>query len=263
MSVEEVKPDGNDCDGDKLIEADVHQFAPLTRTPAYLKVRQAIEADILAGILAEGSLLSTETSLCKQFGVTRSTVREGIRLLETSGLVRRGAGKRLIVCRPKSGDVAATTSRALTFSGVTFREAWEMLAIVQPEIAALACDKSSSSDITQLKLIHESLVGIKTKDHEAIVECADRFFMVLAASVKNNVTMAMAGSLNILIVVSLRQVIAGVPNAKKRIAHAQNELIKAIEEQNQDAARQWMRRHIDDLQRGYQVAGMSMDAKIV
>jgi len=67
-----------------------HQFEPIIRAPAYMKVCEIIEAEIISGKLAEGAMLPTETALCEQLGVTRSTVREGIRLLETSGLVVRG-----------------------------------------------------------------------------------------------------------------------------------------------------------------------------
>ena len=239
-----------------------HRFEKLARAPAYLKVSEAIEADILRGTLAEGTMLPTETQLCDQFGVTRSTVREGIRLLETSGLLARGPAKRLIVRRPKTGDIALSTSRALTFSGITFKEAWESLALFQPQLAAQAATKFSKKDLEKLKAVHALLGDTKSEDYNLVVMYTDEFFAALAAGLKNRVTMALSQTLNMLIDASLRQVIASVPDGRKRILKAQKELIAAIEDKDPERARKWMVKHIDDLQRGYTVARISMDAKI-
>jgi len=61
-------------------------FTRIERAPAYKLVYDAIEKQIFAGRLKVGDPLPAETTLAEQFGVNRSTVREGIRLLEQSGL---------------------------------------------------------------------------------------------------------------------------------------------------------------------------------
>jgi DNA-binding transcriptional MocR family regulator len=58
-------------------------------------------------------LLPPEITLAEQLGVNRSTVREGIRLLEESGLVTRLGGKRLRVRLPHPLDSAPHVQRAL------------------------------------------------------------------------------------------------------------------------------------------------------
>jgi len=75
--------------------------------------------------------------------------------------------------------------------------------------------------------------------------------------------MALSKSLNLLIDASLRQVIANVPDGRKRILRAQEELVAAIEDKDTERAHEWMVKHIDDLQRGYKFARISMDAKII
>ena len=64
-------------------------FERIKPRPAYELVAEAIERKILAGRLRPGDPVGTESELVRQFGVNRSTVREGIRLLEQSGLVAR------------------------------------------------------------------------------------------------------------------------------------------------------------------------------
>jgi DNA-binding FadR family transcriptional regulator len=65
------------------------RFARLERAPAYKNVSEAILKDIIDGRLTVGNRLPSEQKLAEQFGVHRSTVREGIRLLEETGVLRR------------------------------------------------------------------------------------------------------------------------------------------------------------------------------
>ncbi|MGD9864050.1 MAG: GntR family transcriptional regulator [Pseudodonghicola sp.] len=72
--------------------------------PRYFVVAQAIMNDIETGRFPVGSLLPTEAEFCKQFGVSRHTVREAIRRLSDLGLVaaRAGVGTHVKASRPAS-----------------------------------------------------------------------------------------------------------------------------------------------------------------
>lgn len=80
------------------------RFARLEPAPAYKNVSEAILKDIINGRLTVGNRLPSEQKLAEQFGVHRSTVREGIRLLEETGVLRREFGKQLVVSRPTYGS---------------------------------------------------------------------------------------------------------------------------------------------------------------
>lgn len=238
-----------------------HTFKPLDREPVYVKVSRAIEEEILSGALKEGALLPTEGALCEQFGVTRSSVREGIRLLEQSGLIERGPAKRLVVRAPKISDIAATASKSLAHGGATFREVWETLALFYPQAARAAATQLSQETIGELRAINERLRAGKNGD--VIVENAVEFFQTIAAGLDNRVMLAMLQSLNMMIGASLMLVIGKTPQAKKRIEDAQAEIIAALEADDEEKAAAWMTRHIDDLMRGYQVAKIDLDARIL
>ena len=236
-------------------------FEPISRDPAYARVARAIEARILAGDFDDGAPLPTEAELCAQFDVTRSTVREGIRLLERAGLVARGAGKRLIAARPEAADVARAASRSLSLSGATFREVWECLVLYYPPAADLAARRADKEALGEMRKISERL-GRKG-DEDETVKLAVAFFEAFAQGLDNRVLLATLQSLNLMIEKSLAQVIADAPRARRRIAKAQAEIVKAIEEGDAAAASRWMRSHIDDLKRGYDVAGVEMDAAVL
>jgi GntR family transcriptional repressor for pyruvate dehydrogenase complex len=67
---------------------------------AYQQIAEDIQARILRGDLKPGDQLPGETELSAMFGVTRSTVREGLRQLESDGLVHRPSPRRLEVSVP-------------------------------------------------------------------------------------------------------------------------------------------------------------------
>ncbi|MFR9732250.1 FadR/GntR family transcriptional regulator [Saccharopolyspora sp. MS10] len=63
------------------------KFAPVTRTRAHEAVKAQIEEKILQGQFQPGDRLPSERELCAQMGVSRPTVREAMRTLESAGVV--------------------------------------------------------------------------------------------------------------------------------------------------------------------------------
>jgi len=128
--------------------------APLFRrievAPAYQKVADAIEREIVNGRIKPGEPIGTELELGRQFGVNRSTVREGIRVLEEGGLIRRDSSRRLQACLPRYSKLATRLSRALVLHEVTFRELYE--ASIMLEVASIECavERATAENIAEL-----------------------------------------------------------------------------------------------------------------
>lgn len=61
--------------------------------PLHAQLKTALQQQILAGGLAPGAALPSESALCKAFGVSRITVRRALADLDADGLVRRVAGR--------------------------------------------------------------------------------------------------------------------------------------------------------------------------
>src|ERR1051326_9071141 len=119
------------------------KFPRVNATPAYQQVAEAIERQILAGRVRPGDPLGTEAELVKQFGVNRSTVREGIRLLEQGGLVRRDSSRRLWIGLPHYERLATRMSPALVLHEVTFRELYEAAMPIQVATIEAAVERAT------------------------------------------------------------------------------------------------------------------------
>src|SRR5215475_4193363 len=85
-------------DGSSSETADQAGDGRLFTTVSLGRASQAIVEQIRAllhdGRLAPGDRLPSERELCQQFGVSRVTVREALRILETSGLITIKVGAR-------------------------------------------------------------------------------------------------------------------------------------------------------------------------
>ncbi len=66
--------------------------ATLGSKPRYVQVATTLMREIESGRYSIGTLLPTEFELCDQFGVSRFTAREAVKLLVQQGLVVRQAG---------------------------------------------------------------------------------------------------------------------------------------------------------------------------
>ena len=235
-------------------------LSPLASRPAYLLVFQALEDEILSGRVAEDSAIPTEMELCKRFNVQRSTVREGIRLLEQSGLVLRGSGKRLYAARPKTAQAAASTSRGLERHGVRFIDIWEAIATILPQTAQLAARKMQPGQLAHLDELTESLAAVA--DPQSVVSLSVDYLEAVWEATGNKVISVMLHSLNMLLQSSLKQVFHALPNPRDRILSAQRHMNAAFKSGDGGLAAQWMARHIDDLRRGYQVAGVDLNREV-
>jgi DNA-binding FadR family transcriptional regulator len=67
-------------------------FKPLKRLPAYQQVADQIRAGIESGELVPGQALPTEHALAAEFDVSRTTIREALRVLRAQGLLQGGQG---------------------------------------------------------------------------------------------------------------------------------------------------------------------------
>lgn len=68
------------------------QASKKSRIPRYLQLAGELREAILAGEHSTGAQFPTETVLCKQYSVSRFTVREALRRLEAEGLIQRKRG---------------------------------------------------------------------------------------------------------------------------------------------------------------------------
>jgi DNA-binding FadR family transcriptional regulator len=116
-------------------------------------VAAQLRRQIVRGELVEGDSLPPEATLLEQFGVSRPTLREAFRVLESEALisVRRGAHGGARVHSP-SGDVAARyAALVLEHRGTTLADLYEARSVLEPPCAGRLAARRAPDDIARLK----------------------------------------------------------------------------------------------------------------
>jgi DNA-binding GntR family transcriptional regulator len=146
-------------------------------------VRQRLEEEIIAGVLAPGARV-TEADLASRMGISRTPVREAMRLLESRGLIlhRRGRGayvahrttfeeaRTLYELRlPIEGHLAASAAERCTDEDLRTLEA------IQGDFAALVARAEPATDI-------RSLVGLDHDFHWTVYNLADSDLVSIVAT---------------------------------------------------------------------------------
>ncbi len=109
----------------------------------YEQIVEQIQRRIMDGDLKPGDQLPSERELGKQFGVSRTSIREAIRVLTLMGLVEVNHGRGTFITEQTPNAIRYTID---TMINIARKEGSgnliELREILEPEIAALAAVRS-------------------------------------------------------------------------------------------------------------------------
>lgn len=154
-------------------------------------VAQSLRKQIVRGELPAGSSLPSETVLTEVYGVSRPTLREAIRVLETERLitVRRGARGGATVHAPTPTTVAQHAALVLEHDGATLADVLTARVLVEAPCAGIAATTRTAADVVRLRELvgrcelvnhdHLRLAVEHSGFHTAVVEIAGNATMLL------------------------------------------------------------------------------------
>lgn len=119
------------------------------------QVAGILETRILSGTLPPGSRLPTEHVLTESFGVSRTVVRDALRVLVARGLVevRRGTGT---IVKPSSVDAYSSAAATLLLrSGLTIGDVFEARAALEGQLALIAAANHTAEQIALARAAFE------------------------------------------------------------------------------------------------------------
>lgn len=232
-------------------------FETLKRLPAYRVAEQTIRGRILDGSLAPGTLLPPEHDLAEQLGVTRPTVREAMRSLESAGLIERGARRRMAVTAPNKSVVTNAMHEAIVLHGVSYRELWEVQTAIEPLAARLAAGNITADLLARLQANLDTTADCL--DNPIALAAADVEFHDLVAQASDNHALLLAREpLGALLFPAYGTVIQRI-GPGRRLFEAHSRIFRALEAGDADTAQDWMTKHIVDFRRGCELAGLDLD----
>lgn len=188
-------------------------------------------AEIRAGSLRPGDRL-TETELAARFGMSRTPVREAIRLLEAEGLV---------VHLPRVG----ASLRALDYAEVT--ELYEMRVVLEGTAARFAARAASEVELAELGSINEEMAAAEG-DVERLYQLNRQFHAALLDAAKNRFLVAAVGAIHKTMLILGPSTMEEGERAATALAEHQA-ILAALAARDGMEAEAAMRRHIEGAQR--------------
>jgi GntR family transcriptional regulator, trigonelline degradation regulator len=188
--------------------------------PVRLQVVQALRKAILQGRFVPGDRL-VEKDLCELTGVSRTSIREAFRQLESEGIIDN---------IPNRGPVVATLSRAQAKEVYEVRQALEALA------AKLFALNATEKQVEELGKATETLASAyRSGDVNEILSAKDVFYGVLYSGCGNAVAPQMLTILNARINL-LRRVSLSASGRLEKSLREMRRLMAAIRKRDGDAA---------------------------
>jgi len=157
---------------------------PLLKTQRlYQHISQLLMTHIREGRFVPGQALPAERDLAKQLGVSRSSVREALIVLELSGWVEIRVGTGVFVCSPLPENATALDS-----DDVSAEDLLNARQVIESEFAALAAKTATNSQLRELAALVKRMENNVTDNKE--YHALDMQFHVLIAKLTNNQLLA-------------------------------------------------------------------------
>lgn len=223
--------------------------APGVRSPKTAElVARTLRKMIVDGQLKDGDFLPNETELMAHFSVSRPTLREAVRVLESERLVevRRGSRTGARVRVPGAEIVARPASLLLELSGATLADVMAARSVIEPPAAKLVAEQAS-------KDAHAELMQIVAEVPQAWADGN----LAHASAVLHRRLVELSGNATLAMIAGMLQEISErhttsaidtkpVPKALyQKLLKSYNRLVELLEARSGDAAQAHWRRHME------------------
>jgi GntR family transcriptional regulator, transcriptional repressor for pyruvate dehydrogenase complex len=217
------------------------------RPPAYQLLADELRADITSGRLQPGERLPPEPELCVRSGVSRSTVREALRLLASQHLIvtTRGVTGGSFVAHPDAAQLSDSLGTGLTLlthtDGVGFADLIELRRALEIPAASLAASRRTEE---HLGLLRAALFDPDQDTLETMMTVHAEFHSVVAKATGNPLFELVARP--IYHVTYGEEVLENLPvDYWHRVDADHRELLACLAGRDPDAAATVGRRHLD------------------
>ncbi|MGZ9159359.1 MAG: FadR/GntR family transcriptional regulator [Nitrospira sp.] len=199
---------------------------------------------IHSGELRPGDRLPPERDLAKLFGVSRPSLRAGIRSLAAVGILqaRQGAGTFVVKADgPPSLDSNPLRLMA-SLHGFTSEEMFEARRSLEMSIAALAAERATSDHLATMS---EEIAGMYASldEPEQFLVHDMRFHQAVAAASGNRILTSLMNMVATILFDVRSQTVKRAKDLKES-AEMHRHVYRAIRERNSEAARNAMRDHL-------------------
>jgi DNA-binding GntR family transcriptional regulator len=139
--------------------------------PLHQEVAERVREMILSGVLKTGDRI-VETEMCSSLGISRTPMREALRILSSEGLIEVIPNKGAYVAQPSTNDI---------------QEMFEVMSILEGACARVAAERMNDTDFKKIELTQLLELHYEAKDHERYLEVNHSYHVLVQDMAGNKV----------------------------------------------------------------------------
>jgi DNA-binding FadR family transcriptional regulator len=228
-------------------------------------IAHKLRAQIIRGELGEEDTLPSEAVLVDRFNVSRQTLREAFRVLESENLIaiRRGSRGGAKVLVPDGEMAALHVGFLLEFRGATLLDVYNTREMVEAGAVRMVVENRDRADIAALRQRQSELEDLSLPEPMRFAHNSLTFHQLIVELTRSHTLAVFDGVINRIIMHAYESVTreliqkGTIPSRNAASHHDHGELIQLIEEGDAEAAERHWREHC----RASADASLSEDAR--
>ena len=218
-------------------------LAPIKSTRIYEEIVRQVKAMIAEGRLKAGDRLPPERDLAEKFVVSRTSVREALRALESLGLVEIRPGEGTFVRQVSIDALVEPLALLMVSQREGIGELFEARRLLEPSLAALAATRATPEEIQEMERILEEQAKEIGAGRTGLAQDA-QFHSAIGAAAHNRAITRIAHAIMDLLTQS-REESLNTPGRPTRSHEDHRRVLAAISRRDADGARKAMQDHIE------------------
>ncbi len=222
------------------------EFDQIDRRRYSAQVIQMMVTEIMSDNLAVGDRLPGEKALTEQFKVSRTVVREALRVLEESGLVeiKKGPKGGAFVTRSFHKPVSSSLKNLIAHGQITIDHLFDTRALIEPHIAVQAALHAKTAELEPLrKLIEDATLH---QDDVSLLKADNIRFHLLLSRASGNPVLSIVMESIIELVQEFSRDFSDLPYGREYL-RIHRRLLRLIEQKRADEARKLISEDISNL----------------
>ncbi len=171
----------------------------IRRKKVWEEVAEELQRLIASGHWEKGEKLPSEVELAKEFGVSRSALREALRSLSSMGLVQIRHGEGNFVWYPEAEDYLNSLVARLMVDREDVLAIMEARSMVEVKTAMLAAERVTPELLSEMELLLEKMEA-SSDDRERFARYDHRFHKQIALATQNSVIVKIYEAIEVFLV---------------------------------------------------------------
>jgi len=219
------------------------------------RIARQIQELVVSSQLVPGDKLPPERELARRYGVSRTAVREALKLLQERGFIEARTGSGSFVAQPGIASVTSSIGVVSQMNKGTLGDLLEARRCLEEHISQLAVERATEDDIAVIEDTVKAMKHALSEDPNRYIDIDLDFHTALASATHNPFFVILSSSL-IDLIQSVRRESVRVPGSMGRAQGFHEGILECLKNRDAVRARQLVADHLEQFRQDLEAAGL-------